>query len=164
MSTSFEYAIVIFRTTPQAVYDALTDRDAIDFYMGGTGPKLADGDDWEVGAKLSWAAEPDRFHDWGQEVTIAEPGRKLSYTWYTLADLHPDRYNESNDQERTDVTWIVNGIEGFQEHHGAVHLRLVHSGFRSVQSEMYHIASEGWVYTASALKTYLEKPIEQRGK
>ncbi len=164
MSTSFEYSTVIFRTTPEAVYEALIDRDAIDFYMGGTGPKMADGGDWKVGDRILWASEPDKFQDWGQVVTIAEPPKKLSYTWHTLSDVYPDRYNENNDHERTEVTWIVNGIEGFEEHGGAVHLRLVHSGFRSVQSEMYQGTSEGWVFIVSALKSYLEKPIEQRSK
>ena len=73
------------QTTPEKLYRALTEPQFIELYFGGTGPQS----DWEVGSPVRWKSDPNgEFEELGQRVLVAEPGRRLSYTWHTLQPMH----------------------------------------------------------------------------
>ncbi|WIM72154.1 hypothetical protein QP028_12665 [Corynebacterium suedekumii] len=71
----FTYVTYIFGTTPQRVYQALTERADYDAYLGTTGPQST----WAVG-EVFWKSLPEGdFEDLGQEVLEADPGVALAY-------------------------------------------------------------------------------------
>jgi uncharacterized protein YndB with AHSA1/START domain len=76
--TDFVYVTYI-RTTPEKLWQALTERRFIVRYFGGGGPES----DWGVGSPVRWKMDAaDSVHDWGQRVLESEPSRRLAYSWH----------------------------------------------------------------------------------
>lgn len=152
----FTYVTYIFGTTPQRVYQALTERADYDAYLGTTGPQST----WAVGDTVFWKSLPEGdFEDLGQEVLEADPGVALAYTWYGVQPAHrrffaSDAAFAASQSERSVVRFsLIDDPEL-----AAVRLHLTHEGFDSADSVMLHRVSEGWPKIVSALKTWLESP------
>ncbi|MGV9306732.1 MULTISPECIES: ArsR/SmtB family transcription factor [unclassified Nonomuraea] len=150
----FVYVIYI-QTTPEKLYQALTDPELIKVYMGGTGPEST----WEIGSPVRWKSFPDgEFQELGQRVLEAEPGKRLSFTWHTLQPMHREMFDSDEAfavavKERSKVTFEIEPAE--LEVLG-VKLTIIHDGFDSPDSKMLGSVSGGWIMILSALKTFLE--------
>jgi len=147
--------VTYIQTTPERLYQALTDPELIELYMGGTGPEST----WEVGSPVRWKSDPSgEFEELGQRVLVAEPGRRLSYSWHTLQPMHRELFDSDEEfaealKERSTVTF---DIEPAEIPVMGVKLTITHDGFDSPDSKMLEGTSGGWVMILSALKTLLE--------
>lgn len=147
--------VTYIQTTPERLYQALTEWEFIESYMGGWGPRS----DWRVGSPVEWKMGPDgEFEDLGQRVLEAEPGRRLSYTWHTLQPMHRDLFDSDEEYEaaRTERSRVTFLIEPAEVPEAGVKLTIVHDGFDSPESKMLESVSGGWTMIAAGLKTLLE--------
>ncbi|MDQ8702469.1 metalloregulator ArsR/SmtB family transcription factor [Streptomyces sp. LHD-70] len=149
--------VTYIQTTPEKLYEALTDWEFIKEYMDGWGPQST----WEVGSTVKWKMGPDgEAEELGQRVLEAVPGRRLSYTWHTLQPMHREMIGITSDEEweqavkeRSQVTF---DIEPAEEDSAGVKLTITHDGFDGPDSKMLESVSGGWIMILSALKTLLE--------
>ncbi|MGW7516165.1 ArsR/SmtB family transcription factor [Streptomyces sp. NPDC054796] len=148
----FVYVTVI-RTTPERLWQALTDPAFIRQYYEGTGPES----DWKVGSPVKWKMSPDgESHDWGQVVLESEPYRKLAYTWHNYQPEMAEMFGWSEEKlaelRKEQISKVSFEIEPLGE---SVRLTVIHDDFEP-GSEMLEGVSEGWPEILSSLKTLLE--------
>ncbi|MFF8815283.1 SRPBCC family protein [Streptomyces pactum] len=152
-STEFAYVTAI-RTTPERLWQALTDPADIRRYHEGTGPDS----DWTPGAPVRWRMSPDaEYRDYGQRVLAAEPRRRLSYTWHNyepeiaaLFGWSDEKLAELRQERISKVTFEISPLGA-----EVTRLAVVHDDFEP-GSEMLKGVSEGWPLILSSLKTLLE--------
>lgn len=110
-------ASVLIDASPEEVWEALTDPDAIkDYYLGA---KVET--DWNVGSPITWSGEWDgtKYEDKG-EILTAEPGEELSYShWSSLAgsedvpgNYHVIRMTLDEQGGQTEVALTQSNLEG----------------------------------------------------
>lgn len=151
--TEFVYVTYI-NTTPEKLWRALTEPEFIRQYFVDTGPQS----DWKVGSPVLWRIDPAmEYQDWGQEVLVSEPHRRLAYTWLGYQPEMAERFGWSDEQltelqkeRRSKVTF---DIEPAGE--STVKLTVTHDDFEP-DSEMLKGISQGWPAILSNLKTRLE--------
>lgn len=155
MHTGFRYVSFIFGSTPQRVFEALTDRADYDAFLDTTGPQST----WQAGDKVYWksTAEGD-FEDLDQRVIEATPGKALVYTWHGVQPEHRELFDSDAAfntalPERSTVRFQMSAAADMPD---AVRLELTHDGFDSPDSVMLNAIAEGWPIIISALKTHLE--------
>lgn len=151
MSDDFVYVSYI-RTTPEKLWQALTDPAFITRYFEGGGPQS----DWQVGSKVLWSMEGEAHHDWDQHVLEADPPRRLAYTWHNyqpeMAEMFgwsDERLAELQQEKRSKVTFDIEPAGQ------AVKLTVTHDDF-APDSEMLRGVSQGWPGLLSNLKSLLE--------
>ena len=152
MSDDFVYVTYI-RTTPEKLWQALTDPAFIARYYDGGGPQS----DWQVGSPVYWSMwEGDGPHDWDQHVLEADPPRRLSYTWHNyqpemqeMFGWSDERLAELQQEKRSKVTFDIEPAGK------AVKLTVTHDDFVP-DSEMLKGVSGGWPAILSNLKSVLE--------
>jgi len=150
--TEFVYVTYI-RTTPERLWQALTQPAFIRRYFEGGGPES----DWQVGSPVRWKMGPDdENHDWDQHVLEAEPGRRLSYTWHNyqpemagMFGWSEEKLAELRNEKRSKVTFDIEPAGP------AVKLTVIHDDFEP-DSEMLRGVREGWPAILSNLKSLLE--------
>lgn len=150
--TEFVYVTYI-RTTPEELWRALTDPAFIRRYFDDSGPRS----DWQVGSPVLWSMNPGgEHHDWDQRVLVADPPRRLSYTWHDYQPEMAEMFGWSAEElarlqqeRRSKVTF---DIEPAGE---AVKLTVTHDDFEP-GSEMLAGVSSGWPEILSNLKSVLE--------
>ncbi|MEV1015387.1 MULTISPECIES: ArsR/SmtB family transcription factor [unclassified Micromonospora] len=158
-SPTFVYTTYV-ATTPQRLWAALTEPAFTRRYWGG----VALVSDWTVGAPVLWQDAPDvEPRDLGQRVLVAEPYRRLSYSWHGFQPEHAEHFGWSPEElavrlgeRRSTVTFEI-------EPHGESAVRLIvrHDGF-SPDSEMHRAisgqldGSGGWPELLASLKTLVE--------
>ncbi|MFI6685596.1 ArsR/SmtB family transcription factor [Streptomyces sp. NPDC050485] len=151
----FGYVIYI-QTTPERLYEALTDAEFAQRYFGGWGPRS----DWRAGSPVLWKMGPDgAYEDLGQTVIEALPGRRLAYTWHRLLPMHRQLFDtdaefKAAQAEHSRVAFDIGPADPASL---GVKLTVTHDGFDSPDSEMLKGVSEGWVMILSSLKTLLER-------
>ncbi|WP_331447418.1 metalloregulator ArsR/SmtB family transcription factor [Streptomyces xanthochromogenes] len=151
----FVYEIYI-ETTPERLYEALTDAEFAQGYFGGWGPMS----DWRVGSPVLWKMGPDgTYEDLGQAVIEAVPGRKLAYTWHRLLPMHRQLFDSDEEFEsaRTEQSQVAFDILPADPASLGVKLTVTHDGFENADSEMLKGVSGGWVMILSTLKTLIER-------
>ncbi|MFE9407018.1 ArsR/SmtB family transcription factor [Streptomyces sp. NPDC006530] len=151
----FVYVIYI-QTTPERLYEALTDAEFAQRYFGGWGPKS----DWRVGSPVLWKMGPEgAYEDLGQAVMEAVPDRKLAYTWHRILPMHRQLFDDEAEFERarTEQSQVAFDIQAAEPASLGVKLTITHDGFESADSEMLKGVKEGWVMILSTLKTLLER-------
>ncbi|MFF3155537.1 ArsR/SmtB family transcription factor [Streptomyces sp. NPDC057910] len=151
----FVYEIYI-ETTPERLYEALTDAEFAQRYFGGWGPMS----DWRVGSPVLWKMGPEgAYEDLGQAVIEAVPGRKLAYTWHRLQPMHRQLFDSEEEFEsaRTEQSQVAFDILPADPASLGVKLTITHDGFESAESEMLKGVSDGWVMILSTLKTLVER-------
>ena len=132
----FVYVIYI-ASTPEKVFDALTDSDATaQFWFGN-----AVTSDWQVGSAVA-------FHREGKlvlkgRVLEYDPPRRLSYTFFPQHDHFAGETVPSR---------VVLDIERQQDQ---VKLTVTHDDFYE-GSKVFESISNGWPLVLSSLKSYLE--------
>ncbi|MDN5727512.1 MAG: SRPBCC domain-containing protein, partial [Propionibacteriales bacterium] len=151
----FVYTLYILATRAE-VYHALTDPELIAEYMGGTGPHS----DFQVGSPVFWKSNPDgEFEDLDQQITEAEPGRVLAYTWHRLQQMHRPMFDTDAEFEtaRAEQSRVRFDIEDAEEAEMGTKLTITHHGFDSPNSKMLEGVTDGWTMILSALKTSVER-------
>jgi uncharacterized protein YndB with AHSA1/START domain/DNA-binding transcriptional ArsR family regulator len=146
---SFVYTTYI-ATTPEQLWQALTDPEFTSRYWGATFDT-----DWQPGSQMTWQmgvtiADPE------QVVLEAEPYSRLSYTWHSMTpelaqvlDLDDERRDHIAAEARSKVTFEL------EPQGDLVKLTVVHDGFEP-DSVMVTMVSNGWPRVLSSLKTLLE--------
>ena len=158
-SPTFVYTTYI-TTTPERLWAALIEPAFTRRYWGG----VALVSDWQVGSPVLWQDAPDAEpRDLGQRVLVAEPYRRLSYSWHGFQPEHAEHFGWSDaelaarlNERRSTVTFEITP-------HGpsAVRLTVIHDGF-SPDSEMHKAisgqldGSGGWPELLASLKTLVE--------
>ncbi|WP_328392139.1 SRPBCC family protein [Nocardia sp. NBC_00416] len=146
----FVYTTYI-RTTPQQLWEALTEPAFTKRYWGATFDT-----DWRPGSRMVWHQQGWSSDDPEQVVLEAEPYTRLSYTWHTF----DSRFAEAFEMEPGDVAaWgrearskVTFELESKGE---VVKLTVVHNGFEPGSAVLAGI-SEGWPAIVAGLKTLLE--------
>ena len=129
--------VTYIASTPEKVFDALTDGDATAKYWFGN----AATSDWKVGSPLE-------FHREGKlilkgKILENEPPRRLSYTFHPMHD--PVLATEGPSR-------VVFELEKQRDQ---VKLTVTHDEF-PVGSKVFDNISNGWPLVLSSLKSYLE--------
>ncbi|MFL5840640.1 MAG: ArsR/SmtB family transcription factor [Thermoleophilaceae bacterium] len=147
---SFVYTTYI-QTTPERLWEALTDPAFTERYWGATFDT-----DWKAGSAMTWQQFGATIADPEQVVLESEPHRRLSYTWHTMTpelaetlDLTQEARERIGAEQRSKVTF---DLEPFGE---LVKLTVVHDGFEP-DSVVASMVSAGWPRVLSNLKTLLE--------
>jgi uncharacterized protein YndB with AHSA1/START domain/DNA-binding transcriptional ArsR family regulator len=147
---SFVYSTYI-RTTPEQLWQALTDPAFTERYWGATFDT-----DWTPGSTMTWHQRGTTSADPEQVVLEADPPRRLSYTWHTMTDELADAIDLTEEartrlagEKRSKVTFDVEPLGE------VVKLTVVHDGF-DAGSLMASMVSQGWPVVLSNLKTLLE--------
>ncbi len=123
--------VIYIRTTPQKLWEALTDPDMRPKFWFGRRSES----DWKTGSKHVLTA-PDGSIDFQGEVLESDPPRKLTYTFETASPT-------------TNVTYLLEPVED------SVRLTVTHDGFPD-DSQQRKGVSNGWPAILSALKSLLE--------
>lgn len=149
---TFVYTTYI-ETTPDRLWAALTEPAFTRRYWG-----VALISDWQVGSTITWElgdgavtiADPE------QVVLVAEPPRRLRYTWHSLTREFLDHYDfdaETRaavaDEPRSTATFELEPVGA------AVKLTVTHEGFLPGGAIQTSVA-EGWTQLLASLKTLLE--------
>ena len=130
--------VTYIKTTPEKLWEALTDGEFTRLYWGGRRIQS----DWNVGSPVRHARE-DGGIDWEGEVLQAQPPRLLSYTFHMqISERHRgDRPSR--------VTFEL------QPMGSVVKLTLTHDDFES-DSATFETTRHGWPAIISSLKSLLE--------
>jgi uncharacterized protein YndB with AHSA1/START domain len=128
--------VTYIASTPEKVFKALTDADAIAKYWFGH----AVTSDWKVGS-------PVKFHREGKltlsgQVLENDPPRRLSYTFTPHHEPH-------NGAETSRV------VMDLEQQRDQVKLTVTHDDF-APDSKVFASISNGWPLVLSSLKSYLE--------
>jgi uncharacterized protein YndB with AHSA1/START domain len=130
-------------TTPEKLWDALTDGDFTERYWFGVHLRS----DWKVGSTFEMVRGNGTISDAGKVVEY-DPPRRLAYTFVNLSD-------EYKGELPALATFVI------EPHGKLVKLTLTHEGFAEGGKFLLGI-SQGWPAILSALKSLLEtgKPLE----
>ncbi len=127
---------IYVRTTPEALWDALTDPARTARYFFGTRVEST----WKTGAPVLYLV--DGKADTAGEVIEADPPRRLVTTWNkTFADGVTEGPSR--------VTWEIEPMGA------SCRLRLVHDDFHGT-TRVFESAGRGWPLVLSGLKSFLE--------
>jgi uncharacterized protein YndB with AHSA1/START domain/DNA-binding transcriptional ArsR family regulator len=146
---TFVYTTYI-RTTPERLWQALTEPEFTQRYWGG----MTFESDWRPGSRMTWEQFGITFDDREQVVLEAEPYTRLSYTWHTFTrdltehlGLPAQTRERLHAEPRSTVTFALEPLGD------VVKLTVVHDGLGEVARSM---VSQGWPNVLSSLKTLLE--------
>jgi uncharacterized protein YndB with AHSA1/START domain/DNA-binding transcriptional ArsR family regulator len=147
---SFVYTTYI-RTTPERLWQALTDPAFTKRYWGATFRT-----DWKPGSEMSWEMFGVTIADPDQVVLESDPYRRLSYSWHTFTpelaealDVTDEARGRLAAEARSKVTFDLEALGD------VVKLTVVHDGFEP-GSLMVAMVSRGWPTILASLKTLLE--------
>jgi uncharacterized protein YndB with AHSA1/START domain/DNA-binding transcriptional ArsR family regulator len=147
---SFVYTTYI-RTTPERLWQALTEPAFIERYWGATLNT-----DWKPGSEMQWGLFGVTISDPDQVVLESDPYRRLSYSWHTFTpelaealDVADEARDRIAAEPRSKVTFEIEPLGDL------VKLTVVHDGFEP-GSLMVAMVSQGWPRILANLKTLLE--------
>jgi uncharacterized protein YndB with AHSA1/START domain len=147
---SFVYTTYI-RTTPERLWQALTDPAFTQRYWGATFEST-----WEEGSTMTWDQFGVTIADSEQVVLESKPFRRLSYRWHSFTpelaealDLSDEARERIAAEQRSRVTFDIEPLGDL------VRLTVVHDGFEP-GSVVASMVSQGWPRVLSGLKTLLE--------
>jgi len=133
--------VVYISSTPEKVWDALTNTEHTEQYFFGTAIKS----EWQVGSRVEYSR--GEVTDYG-EILSYEHNREMTYTWEGAND-------ETKRDEPTVVTFKVHQMDD-----GVVRLTLIHKNLLEADyvedSNTFQGFNNGWPFILSNLKTYLE--------
>jgi uncharacterized protein YndB with AHSA1/START domain len=147
---SFVYTTYI-RTTPERLWQALTDPAFTKRYWGATFQS-----EWSEGSRMTWDLFGISISDPDQVVLESDPYRRLSYSWHTFSpelaaalDVTDEARDRIAAEPRSKVTFDIEALGDL------VKLTVVHDGFEP-GSLMVAMVSQGWPPILANLKTLLE--------
>ena len=157
-SNDFVYTTYI-RTTPERLWQAVTDPAFSERYMGHG--LVSDGSsDWAVGSSYVWRDGDLNIADPEQVILEADPYRRFAFTFHTFTNdlttigLSEEVIAQAAAEPRSTVTFDIEPVDG-----GRVKLTVIHSGFPS-GSIVRELVSGGWPAKLSDLKSNLELETE----
>jgi DNA-binding transcriptional ArsR family regulator/uncharacterized protein YndB with AHSA1/START domain len=166
MSTTQFVYVTYIRTTPEKLWRALTD-PAFTLRYWGVGVTS----DWTAGSPVRMQAGPEgEFRDLNQAVLVAEPYRRLSYSWHTYQPEYAEEFGwaaevarlaaRAGRDEADVVAELVNESPStvsfeLEPTGSAVKLTVTHEGLRP-GSPMLESLTAGWPVVLSSLKSLLE--------
>jgi uncharacterized protein YndB with AHSA1/START domain len=136
--------VTYIATTPEKLWQALTDGEFTERYWFGT--RIAS--DWTVGARVTFI-RGESVSDYGV-VLECDPPRRLSYTWRV------EFYEEFRNERPSRVTFEIEPMPGRAG--GTTHevkLTVTHDDF-DVGSKVFRAISGGWPLVLASLKSFLE--------
>ncbi|MFE0177424.1 ArsR/SmtB family transcription factor [Streptomyces sp. NPDC059002] len=147
---TFVYVTYI-RTTPERLWQALTDPAFTDRYWG-----VSFRTDWAEGSPMAWTEADGSVTEDPEQIVLAhEPHRRLSYTWHTFtpqwakANGIPEETRARLAAERrSQVTFDI------EPHGDQVKLTVTHEF--DPAGALYAMCSQGWPAIVSSLKSLLE--------
>jgi DNA-binding transcriptional ArsR family regulator/predicted GNAT family acetyltransferase len=147
---TFVYTTYI-RTTPQKLWQALTEPAFTERYWGTTLES-----EWQVGSSITWHESGATIADPEQVVLAADPPRRLAYTWHTFTPEWAEAHGFDEKlraklaaERRSKVTFEIEPAGA------ASKLTVVHDDFEP-GSTVAEMISEGWPALVSDLKSLLE--------
>ncbi len=157
-TTEFVYTTYI-KTTPEALWHALTDPAFTKRYWGASLTS-----DWKVGSTVTWEYAGFTMADAEQVVLESDPPRKLAYTWHTISTAFgeavggdPEEWARVAKEPRSHVAFEIEPVP-LGDHggpSGIVKLTVTHGGFEE-GSEVLAGISGGWPSILASLKSLLE--------
>ncbi|MGW2601392.1 ArsR/SmtB family transcription factor [Streptomyces klenkii] len=149
-SKTFVYTTYI-RTTPERLWQALTEPSFTDRYWG-----VSFESDWAQGSPLVWKQGGATMGDPEQVVLVSEPHSRLAYTWHTFTDdwaktvgIGEDVRAQIAAERRSTVTFDI-------EPHGGDQVKLTVTHEFDPDGILHGMCSQGWPPILSSLKTLLE--------
>jgi DNA-binding transcriptional ArsR family regulator/uncharacterized protein YndB with AHSA1/START domain len=149
-SDEFVYTSYI-RTTPEKLWQALTDPAFTERYWGMTFDS-----EWTQGATYTLEHRGVVIADPAQVIIESEPYRRLAYTWHTFTPQwaaangsSDERLAKLTGERRSKVTFEI------EERAQTVKLTVIHDDF-DPDSVVLKMVSTGWPRVLSSLKTLLE--------
>jgi uncharacterized protein YndB with AHSA1/START domain/DNA-binding transcriptional ArsR family regulator len=148
----FVYTTYI-RTTPEKLWQALTEPAFIKQYWGG----LALESDWQVGSPMTWVEENGLWlSDPAQVVLESDPPHRLSYPWHQFTQewgaahkFDQELLDRLNSEPRSKVTFEI-------EPAGELVKLTVRHGGLVPGGTLVGMISQGWPAVISSLKSLLE--------
>ncbi len=137
-ASQFVY-VTFIRSTPEKVWDALTNPETMKRYWFG----MPQDCDWKVGSPWKMLFSDGRAADSGEVLEVDKP-RRIALKWRN--DWKP----ELHDEGFSTCTYDIESVDG-----GAVKLTVTHSMDRP-KSQFIQAVSGGWPKILSNLKTLLE--------
>jgi uncharacterized protein YndB with AHSA1/START domain len=141
LSTPTQVYQVFIRSTPERIWQAITDPEFTTKYFHGSRVelKLVAGSEYR-------SYSPDRSELWVDgEVVEVDPPRRLVHTW--RAAYEPGMAEE----EPSRVTWEIE-----DRGEGMCLLTVVHDRLEGAPKTAQSVSGRGWMYVLSGLKTLLE--------
>ena len=140
--TDLKFVYVSYiESTPERVWDALTNGDVTEQYFFGSRVES----DWKEGSRITYSRGGE-VTDWG-EILKCEPQKELSFTW-------TNKWDNEEREEPTIATFTL------KELNGTVKLTLRHENLMEkdyVEEEDTFVGyNNGWPAILSNLKTLLE--------
>ncbi len=149
-ATEFVYMTYI-KTTPERLWQAITDPAFTRLYWG-----VALISDWRVGSTITWEVAGITIADPEQVVLVADPPRRLAFTWHTVTPEFVAAVGGSEEElaamaaeKRSSVTF---DLEPAGE---TVRLTVTHAGFEPGSAILAGL-TDGWPGVVASLKTLLE--------
>jgi uncharacterized protein YndB with AHSA1/START domain len=127
---------IYVRTTPEAIWEALTDPDLTERYWLGRRVEST----WQPGAPVRIVFEGNA--PTAGEIVEADPPRRLVMTWNRTFD-------DGTTEGPSRVAWEIEPVGG------SCRLRLVHDDFHGT-TRVFTMAGRNWPIVLSSLKTMLE--------
>ncbi len=143
MSKPIHVYEVFIRTTPEKLWQAITDGEMTKHYFYGSSVKST----WKAGGPITYHNQDGKLLVEGK-VIVAEPNKRLQQTWFAAYDP------EAAGDRPSRVTWE---IEKLGE---TCKLTVTHDDFDS-ETKTFQSVARGWNPVLSGLKTLLEtgKPL-----
>jgi uncharacterized protein YndB with AHSA1/START domain len=135
--------VTYIETTPEKLWEALTDGDFTERYWFGARLKS----DWKVGSTFEMLRSDGTVSDAGKVVEVDRP-RRLAYTFINQSDKYRNEFPAL-------ATFVL------EPYGRLVKLTLTHEGFAE-GSKFFNGVSKGWPAILSSLKSILETghPLE----
>ncbi len=147
---TFVYTSYI-KTTPERLWQALTDPAFTERYWGATFDT-----DWKTGSAMTWTLFGKTIADPEQVVLESDPYRRLAYRWHRMSPELAEALSVADEtREQIDAeprSKVSFDIEQLGE---LVKLTVIHDGFEP-GSVVATMVSGGWPRVLSGLKTLLE--------
>jgi uncharacterized protein YndB with AHSA1/START domain len=135
-ATATQVYSVFIKTTPEQIWEAITDPEFTEKYFYASRVELANG------RRRAFGPEGQL---WGDEAILEEdPPRRLVHGWRALYD------SELAEEATSRVTWEIDQQEG-----GVSRLTVTHDQLEGAPKTAESVAG-GWMYVLSGLKTLLE--------
>lgn len=152
MSSSEFVYVTYIRTTPERLWQAITDPAFSNRYMG-----HALVSDFKKGSEYVWSdCSGLEITDPGQVILESEPYRRLTFTFHTFVPelttlgLDGDVVRKAASERRSKVTFDIEPVED-----GQVKLTVIHDEFPP-ESTVRELISGGWPWKLANLKSALE--------
>lgn len=147
---TFVYTSYI-KTTPERLWQALTDPAFTERYWGATFDT-----DWKKGSAMTWSLFGKTIADPEQVVLESDPYRRLAYSWHRMSPELAEALSVADEtREQIDAeprSKVSFDIEPLGE---LVKLTVIHDGFEP-GSVVATMVTRGWPRVLSGLKSLLE--------